>query len=112
MPRADTWGQAEPWRATGVSPPYLFTPFLIALLVRAPPRATGGFASRAGGGWDTEGLALGTAQLPEMFLQRLVNPQPTAEPGSSTCRVWETNLECPAVHISALPGPPVHQAVG
>lgn len=47
-----------------------------------------------------------------MFLQGLVNPQPTAKPGSSTCQVWETTLERPAVHISALPGPPVHQAVG
>lgn len=50
LPGAGTRGQAEPWRATSMSPPYLFTPFLITLLVRAPQRVTSGFAS-GGGGW-------------------------------------------------------------
>ncbi|XP_041278996.1 uncharacterized protein LOC121345822 [Onychostruthus taczanowskii] len=34
LPGAGTWGQAAPWSATSVSPPYLLTPFLTPLLVQ------------------------------------------------------------------------------
>lgn len=79
-----------------MSPPHLFIPFITIPLVWASQRAMGGFARGAGDGWETQGLAPGTAQLPEMFPQGLVNPQPAAEPGSSACRVWETPWIAPA----------------
>lgn len=69
LPGAGTWAQAEPWRAPSTSSPYLFTPFLTALVVRAPQRATGGFASGAGSWVGCSGAAPSMAQLLEMVLQ-------------------------------------------
>lgn len=75
-----------------VSPPYLFTPFLIPLLVQV-----------SFPGADTH-----HCPAPGIFLQGLVNPQPLAEPGHA--RFGRPTLKCPFTPISALLGPLVHQA--
>lgn len=87
LPRAGTWGQVEPRRATSMSPAYLVTLFLTDQLVLAVlPAEQGCFCQQ-----DTQGLAPSMTQLLEMFLQGLVTPQP----GFLTCWVWVTTPQCP-----------------